>query len=92
MSSCMSPETMNVAIIAGIEAHLGPIIRAQKPNVGLYIVGRSTRLTMRFHLLPQKSCSELERYGSSKCGSSSTPFAARARAVVVAKIRSRMRV
>ena len=69
----MSPDTTNVVKTASSKAHLWPTTLVIELRVGLYTVTRTILVTMRFHLLPRKSCSEVERYGSLNCGSSSSP-------------------
>ncbi|GFY90652.1 MBOAT (membrane bound O-acyl transferase) family protein [Actinidia rufa] len=66
------PDTKNVVITAGTRAHFFPIRRLQIDRTGWYTVGRRIPVTIRFHLLPQKFCKEVERYGSSNGGSSSS--------------------
>ncbi|KAF4352726.1 hypothetical protein G4B88_009800 [Cannabis sativa] len=84
-------ETTKVPKIAGIGAHFRPTSGDTRFKVGSYIVGRNIRLIMRFHLHPQKSCSEVERYGSWNCGSSSSLTRARAKVAAKAKMVSRRR-
>ncbi|KAF4352728.1 hypothetical protein G4B88_009802 [Cannabis sativa] len=80
---------MKVAITAGIDAHSRPRKFLNKLRVGSYTLGRRMLVTIRFHLLPQKSWSEEERSGSLNCGSSSSPKRTRARAAITAKTSSR---
>ncbi|KAK7844964.1 hypothetical protein CFP56_010184 [Quercus suber] len=61
MSLCMSPDTTNVVKIASSEAHLWLTTCVIERRVGLYIVTRKILVTIGIHLLPQKSCSEVER-------------------------------
>lgn len=86
INSCIKPETTKVPNTAGSGAHLGPTTFTAAFNVGSYTVGRRMLVTMRFHLLPQKSCSEVELSGSLNCGSSSNPIMLRAMAATMAKI------
>jgi hypothetical protein len=59
----MTPDTRNVPMKAGISAHFLPTTSEARLRVGLYTAGRKIFETMRFHLLPHKSCNEVERYG-----------------------------
>jgi len=55
-------------------------------NVGSYTVGRRMLVTIRFHLLPQKSWSDVERIGLLNCGSNSNPKIVLANVATIAKI------
>ncbi|WRX08668.1 hypothetical protein QQP08_001155 [Theobroma cacao] len=85
----MIADTANVEKTDGIGAHFLPIRVEENLRVGSYTVGRRIVLTMRFHLLPQKSCSEVDRYGSLNCGSSSSPEKDRTMAAPMARMISR---
>lgn len=55
-------------------------------NVGSYTVGLRMLVTIRFHLLPQKSWSDVERIGLLNCGSNSKPNIVLANVATIAKI------
>ncbi|PON74330.1 LOW QUALITY PROTEIN: hypothetical protein PanWU01x14_051620 [Parasponia andersonii] len=54
---------------AGSGAHLRPMTGDNKLRVGSYVEARRVGLTTRFQRLPQKSWSDVERYGSLNRGS-----------------------
>lgn len=75
-------DTIKVANTAGSGANCRPNIRAERRRAGSYTVGRRIRLTIMFHLLPQKSWREVDKYGSLKGDSSPMPSRARAMAAI----------